>query len=97
MTIPTPPQADQLHAAQTVTTVKVGNPAFRYLLGLLLITFAFGMAILSVWQKEPLNVVLAVIVLVPFILGFASMSETTFTLVVTTLKPFVPRFGPRES
>lgn len=90
MTAPTP-DAPQIRAS--TTTVKVGNPAFRYLLGLLLITFAFGMAILSVWQKEPLNTALAAIVLVPFLLGFASMSETTFTFVVTSLKPFVPRFG----
>lgn len=96
MTIPTPPQADQLRTSQTMTTVKVGNPAFRYVLGLLLITFAFGMAILSVWQKEPLNTALAAIVLVPFLLGFASMSETTFTFVVTSLKPFVPRFGDKS-
>ncbi len=92
----TPPQAEQLRASQTTTTVKVGNPAFRYLLGLLCITFACGMAILSVWQKEPVNTALAAIVLVPLVLGFASLSETTFTFVVTILKPFVPRFGPRD-
>ncbi len=95
MTIPPPPQADQLRASRT-TVVKVGNPSFRYLLGLLLITFACGMAILSAWQKEPVNVPLAAIVLVPLVLGFASLSETTFTLVVTTLKPLVPRWGDKS-
>lgn len=93
--VPVPSQSIQITASQQPK--KVGNPFFRYLMAVVLIAFSIGYALLSVWEKQAPTTVGAIIILVPLVFGCAAASETTFTFVVTTLKPFVPRFGGKDA
>lgn len=72
------------------TTKPVGNPFFRYLVGTLFIAFAMAMGLLLAYFKQPITTVDGALILVPLVLGFASVSESTLNFVLTKAQPLVP-------
>lgn len=69
---------------------------FRWLLAIILMGFAMSWAIALIMQKQTPTTVDAVLILTPLVLGFAAAVPATFTLVITTVRPFWP-FGKRDA
>ena len=76
--------------ALPVPTKAVGNPLFRYIIATLMVLFAMVMALILAWFKQPITTVDGVIILTALVLGFAAISESTVTFIVTKAEPLLP-------
>lgn len=66
------------------------SPAARYFIAIVLLGFSGSWGIAIVKQKDSPTAVDAAIILVPLVLAFAAAVPSTFTFVVSTVKPLWP-------